>query len=110
MVLSLRNACNAGAEEMTKSELAARVADRVHLSGWQTEAVVNIFLRCITDALREGDRVELRGFGSFLARGRKARKGRNPRTGDTVHVPAKQVPFFRAAKELRERVTSPGNH
>ena len=95
---------------MTKSELTERVADRVHLSRWQTEAIANIFLRCITDALREGDGVDLRGFGSFRARGRKARKGRNPRTGAAVQVPVKQVPFFRAAKELRDRVTSPGNH
>ena len=95
---------------MRKSELVARVADKVHLSRWQTEAIVSIFLRCITDALREGDRVELRGFGSFQTRGRNARQGRNPKTGDAVHVTAKQVPFFRVAKELRERVTPPGNH
>ncbi|MCY4427063.1 MAG: integration host factor subunit beta [Halieaceae bacterium] len=95
---------------MTKSELAARVADRLHLSGWQTEAVVNILLRCITDALRKGDRVELRGFGSFRPRSRNARQGRNPKTGAAVRVPAKQVPLFKAAKELRERVASSGDH
>ena len=77
---------------------------------WQTEAIVNIILRCFTDALREADRIELRGFGSFQTRGRNARQGRNPKTDDVVHVPAKQVPFFRVAKKLRERVTSPGNH
>ena len=91
---------------MTKSQLAARVADRVHLTKWQTEAIVNIFLRCITDALREGDKVELRGWGSFRTRDRNARQGRNPRTGDAVQVPAKKAPFFRAAKELREKVAS----
>ena len=77
---------------MTKSQLAARVADRVHLTKWQTEAIVNIFLRCITDALREGDKVELRGWGSFRTRDRNARQGRNPRTGDAVQVPAKKAP------------------
>ena len=94
---------------MTKAELAARVADKVHLTNRQAEAVVGIFLACITEALREGDKVELRGFGSFRTRSRGARQGRNPRTGGTVPVPAKQVPFFRAGKELRERVTSAEN-
>ena len=91
---------------MTKAELAARVADKVHLTRRQTEAVVGIFLECITEALREGDKVELRGFGSFRARSRNARQGRNPRTGDAVQVPAKKVPFFKAGKELREKVAS----
>lgn len=91
---------------MTKAELTARVADKVHLTNRQADAVVGIFLASITEALREGDKVELRGFGSFRTRSREARQGRNPRTGDTVPVPAKQVPFFRAGKELRERVAS----
>ena len=79
---------------MTKAELAARVADKVHLTNRQAEAVVGIFLASITEALREGDKVELRGFGSFRRRSREARQGRNPRTGDTVPVPAKQVPIL----------------
>ena len=94
---------------MTKAELAARVADKVHLTNRQAEAVVGISLACITEALREGGKVELRGFGSFRTRSRGARQGRNPRTGETVPVPAKQVPFFRAGKELRERVASAEN-
>ena len=89
---------------MTKSELAGRVADRLHLTKRQTEAVVNILLTCITEALREGDKVELRGFGSFRARNRHAREGRNPRTGDAVRVAARRVPFFKAGKDLREKV------
>lgn len=89
---------------MTKTELAARVADKVHLTKRQTEAVVGIVLTCIAEALREGDKVELRGFGSFRPRSREARQGRNPRSGAVVRVPAKKVPFFRAGKELRERV------
>lgn len=81
---------------MTKAELAARVADKVHLTNRQAEAVVNGLLRCIGEALREGDKVELRGFGSFRIRNRNARQGRNPRTGEAVLGPAKKVPFFRA--------------
>ena len=91
---------------MKKEELTERVADRIHLTKRQTEAIVGIFLGCITDALREGDKVELRGFGSFRARSRNARRGRNPRTGDAVRDPAKKAPFFKAGKELREKVTS----
>ena len=91
-------------EDVTKSELAGRVADRLHLTKRQTEIVVNILLTCITEALREGDKVELRGFGSFRARSRNAREGRNPRTGDAVRVAAKRVPFFKAGKDLREKV------
>ena len=91
---------------MTKAELAERVADRVHLTKRQTKAIVGILLACITEALREGDKVELRGFGSFRTRSRNARQGRNPKTGDAIQVPCKKVPFFKAGKELRERVGS----
>ena len=91
---------------MTKAELAERVADRVHLTKRQTEAIVGILLACITEALREGDKVELRGFGSFRTRSRNARQGRNPKTGDAIQVPCKKVPFFKAGKELRKRVGS----
>lgn len=89
---------------MTKAELAGRVADKIHLTKRQTEAIVNILFTCITDALKEGDKVELRGFGSFRIRSRNAREGRNPKTGDTVQIPSKKVPFFKAGKELREVV------
>ena len=88
---------------MTKAELATRVADRVHLTNRQSEAIINILLRCITEALREGDKVELRGFGSFRTRSRNARQGRNPRTGEVVQVRSKKALFFRAGKDLRER-------
>ena len=89
---------------MTKAELAARVADKVHLTNRQSEAIINIVLRCIAEALREEDKVELRGFGSFRTRNRNARQGRNPRTGEVIEVPSKKAPFFRAGKDLRERV------
>ena len=91
---------------MTKAELTARIADKVHLTNRQAEAIVGIFLASITEALREGDKVELRGFGSFRTRSRDARQGRNPRTGDAVQVPAKKVPFFRAGEDLRKKVAS----
>ena len=93
-----------GLKNMTKIELAAKVADKVHLTGRQAEAAVNILLTSIAEALREGGKVELRGFGSFRRRSRNARQGRNPRTGDAVQVPAKKVPVFRPGQELREKV------
>ena len=89
---------------MTKAELVEKVADRIHLTKKQTEAIVNILLTCVTEALSDGDKVELRGFGSFRIRQRNPREGRNPKTGDTVQIPAKKVPFFKAGKELREMV------
>ena len=94
---------------MTKTELAARVADKVHLTNRQAEAIVGIFLTCISEALQEGDKAELRGFGSFRTRSRNARQGRNPRTGDAVQVPAKKAPFFKAGKEFREKVAPVGS-
>lgn len=91
---------------MTKAELVEKVADKIQLTKKQTEAVVNILLSCVTEALSAGDKVELRGFGSFRIRNRNPREGRNPKTGDTVQIPAKRVPFFKAGKELREMVDS----
>ena len=89
---------------MTKAELVERVAERINLTKKQTEVIVNILLNSITEALSRGDKVELRGFGSFRIRKRNPREGRNPKTGDAVLIPAKQVPFFKAGKELREMV------
>jgi integration host factor subunit beta len=89
---------------MTKAELVDNVADKVNLTKRQTEVIVNILFNSITEALSDGDKVELRGFGSFRIRDRNPREGRNPKTGDTVHIPAKKVPFFKAGKELREMV------
>lgn len=70
----------------------------------EIEQVVDIFFDEIAQRLAEGGRVELRGFGAFSTREREARSGRNPRTGDTVPVPAKRVPYFKAGKEIRERL------
>jgi len=89
---------------MTRSELVDRLADRIHLTKKQTEVIVNTFFSNITTALMRGDKVELRGFGNFRVRQRKAREGRNPKTGHTVSIPAKRFPFFKASKDLRQLV------
>lgn len=90
---------------MIKSELIEKLAeDHPHLYQRDVERVVNTVLEEITVALEDGNRVELRGFGAFSVRNRPARKGRNPRTGESVSVKEKHVPFFKTGKELRERV------
>ena len=90
---------------MIKSELVTRIAlANPHMYQREAEAVVNAFVDEIADAMREGNRVELRGFGSFSVRWRKARLGRNPRTGSAVDVEEKAAPFFRVGKELRDRI------
>jgi integration host factor subunit beta len=89
---------------MTKAELVEQVALKINLTKKQTEVIVNTVFQSITDSLAEGDKVELRGFGSFRIRERNPRVGRNPKSGEKVEVPAKKVPFFKAGKELREIV------
>jgi len=92
---------------MTKAELVEQVSEHIDLTKKQTEVIVNILFNSITEALSQGDKVELRGFGSFRIRKRNPREGRNPKTGAAVHIPAKKVPFFKAGKELREMVDNP---
>jgi integration host factor subunit beta len=90
---------------MTKSELIAELsATNPHLTGRDVELIVGTIFNEITAALSRGERVELRGFGAFTVKKRDARTGRNPRTGEAVPVDEKVVPFFKAGKELRERV------
>jgi integration host factor subunit beta len=90
---------------MTKSELVAKLANQhPDLRTDDLEKLVNTVFEEITTTLVEGGRVELRGFGAFSVRTRASRKGRNPRTGAAVSVPAKRVPFFKTGKELRVRV------
>ena len=89
---------------MTKAELVDYVAERVALPKYQTEAVVTSVLQGIMDALRTGDTVELRGFGSFRLHRRQPRIGRNPKTGDRIQIPATQVPWFTAGKAFRTLV------
>lgn len=90
---------------MTKSELIARMAEKnPHLLQKDVERIVATVFEEIAAALAEGRRVELRGFGAFSVKKREARRGRNPRTGETVDVEAKYVPFFKTGKQLRERL------
>jgi len=90
---------------MIKSELVQKIAeDNPHLYQRDVERIVSTVFDEITAALARGDRVELRGFGAFSVKTRDARVGRNPRTGEAVEVPQKTVPFFKAGKELRERM------
>ena len=90
---------------MIKSELIATLAaENPHLTQKDIERVVGVILERMIEALETGGRVELRGFGAFSVRARPARAGRNPRTGESVKVRAKTVPFFKAGKELRARL------
>ena len=90
---------------MTKSELILRLAERnEHLLQREAERIVSTIFDEIAAALERGDRVELRGFGAFSVKRRPPRIGRNPRTGETVHVEEKHVPFFKTGKQLRERL------
>src|SRR6266508_3893458 len=89
---------------MTKAELVDQVAATVQLPKNKTEAVITGFLQGIMDALQVGDKVELRGFGSFRLRHRKPREGRNPRKGNPVQIPAKAIPTFAAGKAFQETV------
>ena len=89
---------------MTKAELVDQVAATVHLSKSQTDAVLTQCFQAIIEALQSGESVELRGFGRFSLRHRQARTGRNPRTGETIPIPAKAVPTFTAGKAFQEQM------
>ena len=90
---------------MTKSGLIEEVARRTpHISKKDTEVVVNTIFESMIESLREGERIEIRGFGSFQVKVREAREGRNPKTGAPVQISAKRTPFFKVGKELKEMV------
>lgn len=90
---------------MTKSELVEKIMEsNGFLNRKESETVVNIIFDSMANALKEGDKVEIRGFGSFTVREREAREARNPKNGEVVTIPAKKTPFFKTGKELRERV------
>lgn len=92
---------------MTKSDLIARLAERFpQLVAKDADFAVKMILDAMSEALSKGDRIEIRGFGSFSLNYRPPRVGRNPKSGDKVSVPEKWVPHFKAGKELRERVDS----
>jgi integration host factor subunit beta len=90
---------------MTKSELIDMLSAEQNQLGYRdVELAVKVILECLTSALASGERIEVRGFGSFTLHHRKARVGRNPKTGNSVTVPDKHVPHFKPGKELRQRV------
>jgi integration host factor subunit beta len=90
---------------LNKSDLIESLAKKLpNLAGRDVEVIVNTIFESMTESLRQGDRIEIRGFGSFEVRTRKPRIGRNPKTGMSVEVGERKVPFFKVGKELRERV------
>jgi integration host factor subunit beta len=90
---------------MTKSELIEQLSSNSEgLNKKEAEMIVNTIFGSIGEALAEGDRVEIRGFGSFTIRERDAREARNPKSGEIVKIPSKKTPFFKTGKELRSRV------
>ncbi len=93
---------------MTKAELVIKLANKIKLNRKQAEDVINAMTQSISDSLAGGDRVEIRGFGSFRIRERNARTARNPSSRELVEVPAKKVPFFTAGKDLRKVVDGEG--
>lgn len=92
---------------MNKSELVEKLAERAKITKKRAELVVNLVFDQMAQALKRGERIEIRGFGSFTSKAYEAYTGRNPRTGETIHVPAKRLPFFKVGKELKERVDYP---
>ena len=87
---------------MTKAELVEHVAHSTQLTKKHAELIVNTVFESIAQSLRAGEKIELRGFGSFRIRQRGPRIGRNPKTGDRVEVPPKRIPYFKPGKELKE--------
>jgi integration host factor subunit beta len=93
---------------MTKADLVDKVTSLGDLTRRDGEVIVDTLFESVIGALKAGDKIEIRGFGSFRTRQRNARTGRNPKTGAKVDVPAKRVPFFKPSKELRDSV-NPGS-
>ena len=89
---------------MTKAELMEKLAARAQLQSRQAEEVVQVVFEMLTESLQRDDRIELRGFGSFVNRVYGSYRGRNPKTGETVEVETKRIPFFKAGKELKAAV------
>jgi integration host factor subunit beta len=91
---------------MTKADLIEEVSRLAEVTRKDSEVIVETIFESIVHSLRAGDKIEIRGFGSFRTRQRKPRIGRNPKTGDKVEVPAKKIPFFKPSKELKDLVNS----
>ena len=94
---------------MTKAELVEDVAEAAELTKKDAERLVEIVFESIIETLNQGEKIELRGFGSFRVRERGARRGRNPKTGDPVSIHAKRVPYFKPGKELKELINEPNS-
>jgi len=92
---------------MNKSELVESLANKKNLTYKKAEEIVNLIFDSMTQALVEGGRIEIRGFGSFVVKDYKSYMGRNPKTGEVIQVLPKKLPFFKVGKELRERVNHP---
>jgi integration host factor subunit beta len=97
---------NGAKERMTKADLIDEVSRLAELTRKDSEVIVETIFDSIVRSLRVGDKIEIRGFGSFRTRQRKPRVGRNPKTGDRVEVPAKKIPFFKPSKELKDLVNT----
>ena len=93
---------------MTKADLIEEVARVTDVTRRDSEVIVETIFDSIVHSLRAGDKIEIRGFGSFRTRQRNSRVGRNPKTGDRVEVPAKKIPFFKPSKELKDLVNTDG--
>ncbi len=91
---------------MNKSELIELIAEKAKIAKKQSEDLVNLIFDSMTEALAKGERIEIRGFGSFVSRSYGAYVGRNPRTSESIEVKPKKLPFFKVGKELKERVDS----
>ena len=89
---------------MTKADLVEQIASNTGLTKKDTAEAVDEFLRAVKHALRDGKHIEIRGFGTFKVKERKARTARNPRTGEPVPLPARRVPVFKVSKELKNRI------
>jgi integration host factor subunit beta len=98
--------CTGEASVMTKADLIDEVSRVVELTRKDSEVIVETIFGSIVRSLHTGDKIEIRGFGSFRTRQRKPRIGRNPKTGDRVEVPAKKIPFFKPSKELKDLVNN----
>ncbi|MFZ9596719.1 MAG: HU family DNA-binding protein [Bdellovibrionia bacterium] len=94
---------------MTKADLINIIAEKSQLQHKQAETVVNLVFDMMVDCLKKDDRIEIRGFGSFVNRSYGSYQGRNPKTGQVVQVPPKRVPFFKVGKELKEMVDYHGS-
>lgn len=91
-------------ETLTKADLTRHLMERLEFGKADADLLVNTFLESIIESLRTGEGIELRGFGSFRLRDRKARQGRNPRSGESIQVPPKRVVYFKLGKELRMKL------